>query len=238
MAKRAQSKIIEVNRLPSELITEMYHLFEKYYIDISQEQFRSDLFEKTHVFLFYHQKKLVGFSTIFRKAIPTIAPGLFLFSGDTVLHEDYWGSKILQTTFFRYIVESKLLSPVHPVHWLLISKGFKTFLMMRRNFLFSFPQAKRGTPLRAQDTMDKFYTWKFGDSYNPMSGLITFENPKGAVKGQIAAPTAEQTHHKEVAFFLEKNPDYQKGTELACYAEIRFQDFLNHIPKYFLKKAK
>lgn len=32
---------------------------------------------------------------------------------------------------------------------------------------------------------------------------------------------------------LKLNPGYRRGTELACCAEIRFRDFLGHIPRYF-----
>jgi len=237
-AKRIQSKILPVTSLSDKSISEMAKLFEQYYVDISLEQFRSDLFEKTHVFMFTDKKKIVGFSTIFRKHIPSVGPGTFLFSGDTVLMEEYWGSKILQKTFFRYIVESKLRTPALPLYWMLISKGFKTYLMMRRNFAHSFPQQDTKTPETIQKIMDHFYKWKYGEFYNPRTGLITFESSRGAVKGKIADPTKENFEDPEVQYFLGKNPDYKKGVELACVAEIRFSDFLGHIPKYFLKFKK
>lgn len=232
---RAHSSIVEVTSLSDEMIAEMYHLFEIYYVDITTEQFRKDLFEKTHVFIFRSRanRELVGFSTIFRKPIPAIAPGLFIFSGDTVLREDYWGSKILQKVFYRYIVQSKILSPIQPVYWMLISKGYKTYMMMRRNFSYSFPESGRPTPSDAQLILDRFYHWKFGDTYDPKTGLITFDTAKGAVKGGIADPSEAHAQDPSVRFFLERNPDYRKGVELACMAEIRASDLLGHVPKYF-----
>jgi hypothetical protein len=232
---QVRSDILKITGLSDETIDEMYRLFENYYVDISTEQFRKDLFEKTHVFIFRSMKsrELVGFSTIFRRPIPAIGPGLFIFSGDTVLREDYWGSKILQKAFFRYITQSKMLSPLKPVYWMLISKGYKTYMMMRRNFSYSFPSSTRPTPASTQQILDRFYHWKFGDSYDPKTGLITFETAKGSVKGGIADPSEAHARDPNVRYFLEKNPDYRKGVELACVAEIRASDFLGHVPKYF-----
>lgn len=81
-----------VNELNSEILAEMYHLFERYYVDVSFEQFKIDIQEKTHVlFIRNKQNVLVGFSTIFRKKVPDVGKGVFMFSGDTVIREDYLG---------------------------------------------------------------------------------------------------------------------------------------------------
>ena len=180
----------------------------------------------------------MGFSTIFRKNLPQVGKGTFLYSGDTVLREDYWGSKLLQTSFFRYIVESKLRSPASPVYWMLISKGFKTYMMMRKNFARSWPRAADDTPPGMRETMARFYRWKFGSAFDPATGLIRFDSSKGAVKGEMAAPSEKHLNHPDVQFFLKANPEYRDGVELACIAEVRFEDFLGHIPKYFLKKER
>jgi hypothetical protein len=121
---------------------------------------------------------------------------------------------------------------------MLISKGFKTYLMMRRNFRWSFPSPSKRTPSGAQSVLDGFYLWKYGEAYDSGSGLITFETAKGAVKGATADPTASQREDPEVAHFLKLNPDYRKGVELACMAEIRVSDFIGHFPKYFLPSLR
>jgi hypothetical protein len=224
-----------VRRLTDADLRRMFALFEQYYVDVSLEQFKSDIAEKTHVFVFKRGPELVGFSTIYRRRFPELAKGTFLFSGDTVLSKDCWGSKILQTTFFRYIVQSKLLSPTRPVYWMLISKGCKTYLMMRKNFGESFPRYDRETPRELREVMSGFYRMKFGEAFDAGTGRIAFPESHGAVKGAIAAPTAEMQKDPDVRHFLELNPGYRDGVELACLAEIRFTDFLGHVPKYFFK---
>jgi hypothetical protein len=232
---QVQSKIVRVSDLSADLRRRMFQLFERYYVDVNFDEFSHDLSEKTHCFLFWSNDELVGFSTIFRKRIPEVAPGVFLFSGDTVLQEAYWGTKILQKAFFRYIVESKIRSLNEPLYWMLISKGYKTYLMMRKNFAQSYPARTRPTPSKYEKILNAFYGWKYPRHYNPKSHLIDFGRNHGAVKGKIAFPTEDRMSDPEVKYFMEHNPNFHEGIELACLAEILWSDFLGHIPKYFLR---
>jgi hypothetical protein len=232
---KPRSKILPVGALSEKTIAEMFGLFEKYYVDVSEAQFRSDLMEKTHVMMFWAEAELIGFSTIFRKRIPAVGRGIFLFSGDTVIREDYWGSKVLQTTFLRYIVATKIAHPLEPVWWMLISKGFKTYMMMRKNFGCSFPRESRALPSLMRSIRNRFYSWKYGSAYNAESGLITFEHSHGAVRGQLAEPSAYHLKNPDVRFFLKNNPRYTDGVELACIAKIRFADLMALVFGYPLK---
>jgi Na+-translocating ferredoxin:NAD+ oxidoreductase RnfD subunit len=213
----------------------MFELFSRYYVDVSYQKFCEDLREKTHVFLFRDRQGIVGFSTIFRKPLPDVAPGLFLFSGDTVVREDYWGSRLLQVAFFKFIVASKLRALGQPLYWMLISKGAKTYLMMRKNFAQSFPSSAGATPPVLQRVLERFYRWKFGESFDGKTGVIRFASSLGAVKGNLADPQGELGADPDTAHFLKLNPGYKKGEELACIAEIRIKDFIGHVFKYFLR---
>jgi hypothetical protein len=227
----------KVNELQPSIQQEMYLLFEKYYVDISFTQFQNDLSEKTHVlFIRNNKNELVGFSTIFRKKIKDAGPGTFLYSGDTVIREDYWGSKFLQKAFFWFILKTKITSPFEPVYWMLISKGFKTYLMMKKNFISCWPRREASTPTYLKRTQDSFYRIKFGDAYRQDLDLIIFDNSKGAVKGNIAAPKEESKKDLDIQYFLNKNPRYQNGEELACIAEIQWKDFIFHVLKYFIPR--
>ena len=216
----------------------MYGLFEQYYVDVSFQRFCSDLSEKTHLFSFHSNSHLVGFSSIFRKRFRSLGRATYLFSGDTVLHRDFWGAKALQKSFFWFILSSKVRSPFEPVYWMLMSKGYKTYLMMRRNFSKSFPRFDAPIPDKLKRAMDDFYRIKFGAAYDPETNLIRFRTAHGSVKGSLAAPQPSATENPDIAYFLQANPDYRSGAELACIAEIRFRDFLGHIAKYFLKTKK
>jgi hypothetical protein len=231
---------IKINQLSVELKKEMFELFATYYKDVEYERFLSDLKEKTHSFLFFEKEsnKLMGFSTIFRKEIPSIAPGKFLFSGDTVIHEKYRGSKGLQKSFFWFILISKLKTPFHPLYWMLMSKGVKTYLLMRKNFKASFPNLNHSTPLKFQDVLDRFYQSKFPEDFLKEKGLITFKTKMGSVKSDKEVMAEGIRINPDAQFFFNKNPHWENGEELACVAEIRFRDFFYHIFKFFIPLLK
>jgi hypothetical protein len=231
----------QVSQITDELKLEMYSLFEKYYMDVNYRSFCEDLSEKSHVLLFRTKckssSKLVGFSTLFKRTtlLPNQKKVTFLFSGDTVLDSSVWGSKVLQTSFFWEILRTKLLHPFSPLYWMLMSKGYKTYLMMRRNFSRSYPCRNVAIDSSVKLAMDFFYSRKFHSAYNPESLLIEFPCSKGAVKSSISRITETQLNNPEVKYFKEKNPNYDKGVELACIAEIQFTDFPKHVIKYFVK---
>lgn len=234
------SKTVSIRRINTPLRKQMFALLECYYDDVEYGRFEKDLSEKTHALLFFERKtrELVGFSTIYRKTIEDVAPGIFIFSGDTVLREDCWGSKILQRSFAKYIIRTKTRSPHRKVYWMLISKGFKTYMMMRMNFLHSYPNAQRKTPRRYQEILDGYYQRKFGSAYDKDTGLITFDSSLGSVKGTFADPSPDQLQNADIRYFLERNPHYKNGVELACVAEIRLRDFLGIATKFFIRLRK
>jgi hypothetical protein len=227
-------------RLSEARLDEMYDLFQRYYKNVAAERFRADLSEKDLVFLFldkarHHVRQVIGFSTIYRRRATVRGRSVsFLFSGDTVMAADYWGLPHLKTAFFVYILLAKLRSPLSPVYWMLISKGYKTYMMMVRNFGFAFPRRDRPNHPAAQAAMDEFYAQKFGAAYAPETGLITHPVSLGAVADGLAQPTPAASEHPDVAFFLERNPRFHDGVELACLAEVRFADFPQHLRKYVL----
>jgi hypothetical protein len=234
--RKVTSKTVLIEKLEQKTIREMFVLFEKYYDHVTYERFVLDLKEKTHSFIFFEKgtSRLVGFSTIFRKPMPEITPGLFLFSGDTVMHEDFWGNKALQKSFFWFILSSKLKSPLKPVYWMLMSKGVKTYLMMRKNFKESYPNSLKKTPAHFQHALDSFYQSKFPEAFRPTEGLILFSDKMGSVKTSIRPPSEKALMDEEAEFFFKVNPRHLDGDELACICEIRFTDFLFHIFKYFI----
>jgi hypothetical protein len=119
---------------------------------------------------------------------------------------------------------------------MLISKGFKTYLLMRRNFPLSFPNEHGEMPDEFKKVASGFYRHKFGSAYSAESDLIRFEESHGAVRGRIAVPSDADLLDSSIRFFTQRNPDFQQGVELACIAEIRFSDFAHHIRKYFIPR--
>lgn len=236
------SRIISVTlpicQLSAEQKSVMFSIFEKYYSGVSFAQFCNDLSEKSHIFLFKNgDNEIIGFSTILQRQVQAgNKSATLLYSGDTVIEKHYWGKKFLQKSFFWYILKAKFKSLFQPVYWMLISKGFKTYLLMRKNFPASYPNSLGATPDDLQKIMNEFYGEKFGANYRPEKDLIEFSGESVHVKDNLACPQDKALQDEDVKFFLKKNPKYLVGQELTCIAEIRLRDFFAHILKFFVPK--
>jgi hypothetical protein len=214
----------------------MYALFSRYYEEIAPDRFSRDLDGKDYVILLHDEHGgIQGFSTI--KHLEVRVPGdarvhRGLFSGDTVVAEEFWGQRVLGQLFLRHLFVQKLRHPFVPYYWMLISKGYKTYLLMANNFAEHYPRYEAATPAPMQQILDAFATTLFPTAYRPATGLIDFEHSLGQVKAGVAAITAEMLAHPRIAFFAERNPTWVRGTELACLARMTWT-----MPMYYGAKA-
>lgn len=224
MKKKLIPKTIKIQSLKSNQIDEMFKLFEIFYENVSFARFKVDLLAKTKVIILLDNgKKIQGFSTFYdfdffhqKKNIRV------LFSGDTIIAPDYWGTSALTMEFLKNMILLKLKYPFRPVWWFLISKGYKTYLLLANNFLEYYPRFDRGTPEVHQELIaslsEKFYPGKF----NSRTGVIEFEaNEHEHLKESIAPITNElMEKYPKIKFFNFQNPGWRKGDELACIGEV------------------
>ena len=218
-----KAAIIPVNRLAAADRARMFRLMQAYYDALTEEQFLSDLSRKDAVILLKDRSNTIqGFSTL--AAVRASAGGKTLraiFSGDTVIDKQYWSQRALGKAFLRHLFIEKLKSPFEPLYWLLISKGYKTYLMMANNFREHYPRFERPTPRRAKLIMDSFYSVLYPTDYNQQSGLIKTPGQSCRLKPGVAAiPTALLESNPRIAFFEQSNPRWREGEEMACIARM------------------
>ena len=236
-----KTKVLNAATIPNSIVGSMYKLFEEYYSDVSFADFEKDLRNKKDALVFFDKKaNVVGFTTILHinKKLANGSNATFIFSGDTVVDRKYWGKKILQKAFYRYVVKLVIIKIGRPVYWMLMSKGHKTFMILKKNFMNSYPDVKKMLPADIKEAMDEFYTERFGSAYKKEKGLIVFDSSKGAVKNQFADATVKALEDKNLQLFMKLNPDYKMGHELACIARVSIFDFIFALPKYFLIRWK
>ena len=144
-----KARVFTVDELMPETREAMWQLFFRYYADVGREAFFADLSRKSRVILIRDRDsyEVKGFSTI--ETYETEVWGrrvAVLFSGDTVVDREGWGQTALQIAFLKFIIRYKLSHPLMPVYWFLISKGYKTYLLLSRNFPTYWPRHDRETP--------------------------------------------------------------------------------------------
>lgn len=237
---RLTSRTLAVGAVDAAMRDRMFALFERYYAAVSRAQFERDLDAKDAAILLLDAETRViqGFSTLRTVQVPGPdgRPCRAIFSGDTVVEQAYWGQKVLGVAFLRYLWREKARRPFEPLYWFLISKGYKTYLLMANNFVTHYPRCEAPTPPGVQALLDRLGVELFGTDYHPAEGLIRHPESLGQLREGVAEPTAEElAAHPRIRFFVARNPGWREGTELACLAEMTFTMPLAYGLKRFKK---
>jgi hypothetical protein len=213
--------------VPLEQVTErereaMFAIFARHYDCVRFEKFMSDLREKDCVLMLRNQTGLVcGFST--QKILRVAVKGRLIravFSGDTIVDRAYWGEQELGRCWCRYVSAAYAEEPDVPLYWFLISKGYRTYLYLPLFFEQFYPNCYSATPKFEQLVMDTLASAKFTNNYDAGRGVVAFRQSQGQLKPHLAEIPARRLNDPHVQFFLQRNPGYRKGDELACLAEI------------------
>ncbi len=229
------AEIVEVRTVSEPDRDAMYALLQATYEHTHRRAFEEDLSWKDDVIVLRDEAGAVqGFSTL--RNLTVRVDGVerrVVYSGDTVIAEAYWGQRVLGRAFLGYLARKRLQKPFEPLYWMLISKGFKTYLLMANNFPEHWPRHEEPTPGPKQRLIDTCALELFGDHYSPATGVVTFPEPRGQLRRGIADVTPELVErYPRVRFFAERNPGWHKGDELVCIARMQYR-----MPWFYLKKA-
>jgi hypothetical protein len=235
---KLKATTVAVNQLAPADRARMLALMQAYYDAVTEAEFLADLAKKDAVILLKDARHIIqGFSTLV--TLPVEVEGRRVrgvFSGDTVLDKHYWGSRALGRAFLRYLFIKKLRSPAEPLYWLLISKGYKTYLMMANNFAEHYPRYERSVPPRIKRLMDAFYTALYPNAYDSATGLIETPGETCRLKSAVAPiPARRIATNPRIAFFEQRNPRWRDGCELACIARMTLRMPLRFALKVILK---
>lgn len=239
-ATRLISEITDVCSLSEGEKGAMYCLMVAHYENVSRPQFERDLSEKDTVILLRdsHDHRVFGFST--QKVIQLNvddAPIRAIFSGDTIIARSHWGEQELGHAWCQLAAEIRAEEPGTPLYWFLISKGYRTYLYLPLFFRDFYPRHDRRTPEREQKILDLLALQRYPQHYEPNRGLIIFPESHGNLKGDLAAIPEHRLHNPHIRYFLERNPDYAKGQELACLAEISPENMKSYAARIVAEKS-
>jgi hypothetical protein len=224
---RLVARTVPVTSLDRATTAAAYRLFASLYEGTDRARFERDLSEKQLIVLLHdrNDRTLQGFSTIHvGDVVHRGRPATLVYSGDTAIHPAYWGQKRLQREFSRVLLRQKLRHPTRPLLWFLISKGYKTYLLLTHHFPTSIPRYDRPLDSEMQATLDDVALRRFGTAYNPGRGIVTHPTPRERVRRDVAPLGGPLLNDPHVSFFAARNPGHANGDELACLAEIHLVD--------------
>jgi hypothetical protein len=224
---RLMSRIIPVRAVDAPTRAEAFGLFQQSYEGADRDRFERDFGEKQLVILLHDRRSgaLKGFSTIHVRPVRAgNDQATVVFSGDTVIDRAYWGQKQLQLAFVRVLVTQKLREPRRAVYWFLVSKGWRTYLLLANAFPHAVPRFDRPKNAGLRAILDRVAIERFGDQYDRRTGIVRYATAHEKVRTGLAPVTPSLHANPHVRFFAAQNPGHESGDELACLAEVRLMD--------------
>jgi len=221
-----KGKSVAVKDLTDAQKKRMFEIMQAHYENISKGVFSADLSKKQDAILLCdEQGEIYGFTTLrlFHQNKVQL-----VFSGDTIVEPEYWSKNDLSQTWITKTMEYANDFD-GKTYWLLLTKGYKTYKLLHTFFNEFYPRYDAETPQDLQKIIDDFAISQYSDKYQ---NGVYFEG-KDFLKEEFDTINENKMRDKNTAFFLDKNPDYKKGNELVCLAEISTEN-LNRLGRKML----
>jgi hypothetical protein len=224
-APALHGRMVPVAALTGEERDSMFALFARYF-EADRATFDHDLAEKECAIVLTsdghgnERGSIAGFSTLMRLEL-MMGPRWItvFFSGDTVMDRAYWGSAELPRLWSRHVFHLADSLPGSDVYWFLISSGFRTYRYLPLFFRDFVPNREHATPPETQGLLDEIARTKFGTRYDEAGGIVRLEHRTPLRRG-VSDPGPRELRDPNIRFFLERNPQYAEGDELACLVRI------------------
>ncbi len=212
----------------------MLELMREYYANVEPVAFHADLCAKDFVIVLREGDKLRGFSTQKLTAYDLSGQRVnVLFSGDTIIDRAHRNSLALPLAWTQQMFSILRDDPATPLHWLLTSKGYKTYRYLPIFFKQFFPTYGRG----ASEIERKILLAATPSLVDDLSRLdqtrwiIRAETGSQKLRPGVADITPPRRANPDIASFESLNPGHARGDELICLVHIEESNFKPFILK-------
>ncbi len=199
----------------------MYGLLAGHFEGVTRERFGADLAEKSWALLLEDEGVLRGFSTLllYESSPPGEEVCTVVYSGDTIVDPSAWGSAALPRCWIDAVRRLREEHPKGRLWWLLLTSGYRTYRFLPVFWKDFWPRWDTPTPPEVRTRLAFLAREKVGGLYREEEGIVRFPEPQ-RLRGELAEVPEGRLADPHVSFFLEKNPGWAEGDELACLTEI------------------
>lgn len=224
---RLQVSIVRQSRLQAADLESMLELHARYFSNVRRERFLADLAEKDWVIRLSHLERIVGFST--QRLMTLRHDGRdrhVLFSGDTIVDRAFWREHELAGAFGHLILRLMAEHGEDGLYWFLISKGYRTYRFLPVFFNRFWPNPFLSADADRPDLLPVVARARYGAAYDEARGVIVAAEDSDRLRPEMCDVPPSRRRDAYVEYFLDRNPGFARGDELACLAELR-RDNLN-----------
>jgi hypothetical protein len=217
---------------------DMYALFASQFDGVPRTEFLRDLDEKNWVLLLYgDDDKLAGFSSM---DVYTTKVGdrelTVVYSGDTVVDVNTWSDSALSYYWMGAVDFLQRAYAAERLYWFLLVSGYRTYRFLPVYSEFFYPRYDEPTPDDVQEIMHALARRRFGDRYDPSTGVVRLRTPP-VLRGELGGIPENRLGDPHIAFFAERNPGYGRGDELVCFSVLA-EDKLTRLGKRMWRKGR
>jgi hypothetical protein len=213
-------EIVGRSGLAPEVRCEMFQLLAHHFDGVEPAQFAADLAGKNWVVLLRRAGRLVGFSTLLvYETVCQGEPVSVVYSGDTIVAPEAWGTAALARGWITAVSQLRELYPRGRYYWLLLTSGFRTYRFLPVFWRAFFPRHDAATPADLRQLRDTLAAERFGEQYDPVTGLVRFHQPQ-RLRGGLEVLPPGRVADPHIACFLQLNPGHARGDELVCLTEL------------------
>lgn len=198
----------------------MRRLLEAHFDGVTPAVFERDLGQKQWVLLIEEGGRLRGFSTLLLYAARHEGEDFtVVYSGDTIMDSRAWSSSALSRCWIGSVRALHRLEPGRRLYWLLLVSGFRTYRFLPLFWREFHPRFDAAAPAGAKRRLDFLAAERLGGCYSAETGVARLEAPQ-VLRRELRELPESQRRDPHVAFFLERNPGWERGDELVCLTEI------------------
>jgi hypothetical protein len=138
-----------------------------------------------------------------------------IFTSHVMLDEAFRGHNLLQRLGWRTFLATRKRFPRLPIYWFFDSFGYKSYLLLPRNFREFWPRHDRPIPAWEQGLMNHLAVQMYRDAWQPALGIVRHSGHK-RLRPEAAPLREEFARDPDLAFYLRANPGHAEGDMLVC----------------------
>lgn len=214
------NQLIRKNELSEQDITAMYQLMDSFYENITPKEFLRTLAKKDYIFLVKDQFAFIqAFTTLQLLHIPGRKQKVYgILAGDIITHKDYVEDRNI---FTEALMEYQLRQKKQKDSYIFLTcKDCWTFKIFQESFTRCYPNKNEEMPLQVKKLINSFGEYYYSQEYESATGIIKHSCFPRKIKESRLKKMEKTLSEEERAFFVHKNPEYKKGYDLICVAEL------------------
>jgi hypothetical protein len=206
---------------------EIWALIQRFYV--AEREYVEELIRHHGSIALYRaadDARLVGLTAL--DVYPTEFEGrkvAVIFTSHVMLEEAFRGHNLLQRLGWRTFLRTRLRYPFHTIYWFFDSFGYKSYLLLPRNFRDFWPRRDREMPAWERGLMNHLAVQMYRDAWQPDLGIVRRTGHK-RLRPETAPLQADYDRDPDLAFYARANPGHAEGDMLVCLCPLTFMNLV------------